>query len=214
MGSVIGQALSVFRDPGELLYPIGGWILWPVLVIEIVALFFAAYEFGRFTIEMLTRDRKRSIETIERAAQGARIDIAAGHNALAVGKLSRINENWLTKEFAEMLGDGSNMSRPRLIKIPSETELIASKRLGTTRVWIHLAPIIGLMTTLIPLSPALVALAKGDVQTLSGQLVLAFSTTVVGLLISGITYFISTVREWAYLRDIGDIEYALELLEV
>jgi len=70
---------------------------------------------------------------------------------------------------------------------------------------------LGLMGTLIPISPALVGLAQGDVQTLSDNLVIAFSTTVVGLLIGGIGYVISTVRERTYLQDIGDIEYALEI---
>jgi biopolymer transport protein ExbB/TolQ len=70
------------------------------------------------------------------------------------------------------------------------------------------------MGTLIPISPALVGLAQGDVQTLSDNLVIAFSTTVVGLLIGGIGYGISTVRERVYTRDVNDIEYALEIAEL
>jgi biopolymer transport protein ExbB/TolQ len=79
---------------------------------------------------------------------------------------------------------------------------------------VRLGPILGLMGTLIPISPALVGLAQGDVQTLSDNLVVAFSTTVVGLLIGAIGYVVSTVRERKYLQDISDIEYALEITEL
>ena len=77
----------------------------------------------------------------------------------------------------------------------------------------RLGPIIGLITTLIPISPALVALAKGDLQVLSANLVIAFSTTVIALFVSGMAFVVSMYRERAYVQDIGDIEYALELME-
>ena len=91
--------------------------------------------------------------------------------------------------------------------------MTATKRLDSTRLWIRLGPMIGLATTLIPISPALVALAKGDLATLSAELIIAFSTTVIGLVISAAAFVISTIRERVYLQDISDIEYALELLE-
>jgi biopolymer transport protein ExbB/TolQ len=43
--------------------------------------------------------------------------------------------------------------------------------------------------------------------------VIAFSTTVVGLLIGGVAYVISTVRDRLYTQDISDVEYVLETLE-
>ncbi len=75
---------------------------------------------------------------------------------------------------------------------------------------VRIGPILGLMGTLIPISPALVGLAQGDVDTLSNNLVIAFSTTVVGLLIGGIAYVITTVRDRYYRQDIVDIEYLFD----
>jgi len=131
-----------------------------------------------------------------------------------VAALAGMNRNWLVGRFAALLGSGTDMSRARLMKVVADTEMLASKRLDRTRVWIRLGPIIGLVTTLIPISPALVALAKGDLETLSANLVIAFSTTVIGLLISGLAFVMSSARERLYLQDISDVEYALELLEV
>ena len=70
------------------------------------------------------------------------------------------------------------------------------------------------MGTLIPISPALVALAQGDTQTLSANLVVAFSTTVVGLIIGGTGYICSIIRERMYAQDLADLEYVLERARV
>lgn len=214
MNQLLEHATYYLRHPDGLMYPVAGGILWPVLVLEVIGLILSAFEFGHFSFEMLRRDKSRTIDTIESAALGARKHFSEGRSAEAVATIGTLNRNWLTQRFTSLLGTGENLSRAKFLKILSETELIASKRLTRTRIWVHLAPIIGLMTTLIPLSPALSALARGDVEVLAAELVLAFSTTVIGLLISGIAFVISTLREQAYLKDIGDIEYALEVMGV
>ncbi len=72
---------------------------------------------------------------------------------------------------------------------------------------------LGLMGTFIPISPALVGLAQGNVQALANNLLIAFSTTIIGLLIGGLGYTMSAVRDRRYTQDISDIEYALDLME-
>jgi biopolymer transport protein ExbB/TolQ len=209
------QQLSYFiNHPEEVMYPVATILLYPVLLLEGLALLYIVFEFGRFTLEVLRRDRKRSIARIEAAAADARKSIAAGKPAYAVEDLGKMNRNWLIARFAKLLGTGEDLKRARLFKLLAETEMLATKRLDRTRMWIRLGPIIGLITTLIPISPALVALAAGDLKTLSNNLVIAFSTTVIGLLISGLAFVMSATRERLYLQDISDIEYALELLEV
>jgi hypothetical protein len=78
---------------------------------------------------------------------------------------------------------------------------------------VRVGPILGLMGTLIPLSPALIGLASGDTTQLAENLTTAFSVTVIGLLIGGIAFVISIVRDRMYSQDISDMEYLLELLE-
>jgi biopolymer transport protein ExbB/TolQ len=205
---------KLVAHPEAAMYPVAAILLYPVLVLEALALLYIVFEFGRFTLEMLRRDRKRSLTRIEEASAAARLSIAAGKPDYAVADLAGMNRNWLIGRFTKMLGAGEDLKRPRLFKLLAETEMLATKRLDRTRLWIRLGPIIGLITTLIPISPALVGLAKGDLVTLSNNLVIAFSTTVVGLLISGLAFVMSSTRERVYMQDISDIEYALELLEV
>ena len=60
---------------------------------------------------------------------------------------------------------------------------------------VRFGPALGLMGTLIPLSPALEGLANGNVKLLSENLRVAFSVTVLGLLIGAIAFAESLVRD-------------------
>jgi biopolymer transport protein ExbB/TolQ len=77
----------------------------------------------------------------------------------------------------------------------------------------RIAPIFGLMGTLIPLGPALSGLASGNMQALSGNLIVAFTATVVGLLISGISYGMGLTRRIWYSRDMTGLEAVVEAIE-
>ena len=54
---------------------------------------------------------------------------------------------------------------------------------------------------------------KATSPTLADNLTTAFSVTVIGLLIGGLAFVISIVRDRMYSQDISDMEYLLELLE-
>ena len=76
----------------------------------------------------------------------------------------------------------------------------------------RVGPLLGLMGTLIPLGPALMSLASGDIQTLSKNLVVAFTTTVLGLFVGGVCFAMSLARRRWYAQDIADIEYLYQCL--
>jgi len=199
--------------PEAVMYTVATALFYPILLLLTAALFYIVFELGVFTVETIRRDRKRSLGRTKAAALSAQISIQAHNPIQAVADLARISNNWLVVRFVKALGSGDDLSQDALMKQLVETEMNATKRLDRTRLWIRLGPIIGLITTLVPISPALVALAKGDLEVLSANLVIAFSTTVIALFVSGMAFVISLFRERFYLEDISDIEYALELLE-
>ena len=69
------------------------------------------------------------------------------------------------------------------------------------------------MGTLIPLGPALMGLAEGDVEQLATNLVLAFATTVLGLFAGSIGFVLTMIRRRWYQQDLNDIEYILDACE-
>ena len=66
---------------------------------------------------------------------------------------------------------------------------------------IKLGPTFGLLGTLIPLGPGIIALASGDTTTLSNSLLAAFDTTVIGLISAAICTVISLIRRRWYSKD-------------
>ena len=62
----------------------------------------------------------------------------------------------------------------------------------------RLAPMFGLLGTLIPLGPGIIALGQGDTFTLSSSMLTAFDTTVAGLLAAAVATVISSVRRAWY----------------
>jgi hypothetical protein len=67
------------------------------------------------------------------------------------------------------------------------------------------------MGTLIPLSPALAALGKGQPNVLADELQTAFSITVVGVLVGLVAFTIALIRERYYTKDLADLEFLREI---
>ena len=74
----------------------------------------------------------------------------------------------------------------------------------------RVAPMFGLMGTLIPLGPGLIALGQGDTKTLSDSLLIAFDTTVAGLVTGAISYVISGIRKGWYESYMVALETLME----
>ncbi|MGL6159406.1 MotA/TolQ/ExbB proton channel family protein [Microbulbifer sp.] len=74
----------------------------------------------------------------------------------------------------------------------------ALRRLERADLLARSGPILGLMGTLIPLGPGLVALSSGNIDILATALTVAFDTTVIGLLVGLVAYMIGRVRRRWY----------------
>lgn len=75
-----------------------------------------------------------------------------------------------------------------------QLDVAAIKQLETVRIATRITPMLGLMATLIPMGPALVALTKNDVAQMSELLRLAFSSVVLALASASLCFWIATVR--------------------
>lgn len=92
-------------------------------------------------------------------------------------------------------------------------EVEAEQELGHSRTLAKLGPMLGLMGTLIPMGPALVGLAAGDLASMAYNMQVAFATTVVGMLIAAIGVVTLQVKQRWYARELNDLEYIAEKLK-
>lgn len=97
-------------------------------------------------------------------------------------------------------------------QIISDEESRYSKITKFTDIIARVAPMFGLMGTLIPLGPGLIALAQGDTKTLSESLLIAFDTTVAGLISAAVAYVISGIRKGWYEKYMVGLETIMETI--
>jgi biopolymer transport protein ExbB/TolQ len=203
------------NDLQQLIYDISRILLWPVLIAAIICLVWVLVELGVLLYELWLRFRYRDLDALEVRALRARKAFRDGKPRTAYRYLQENNYSLVVVRFLYDLIRNYQTERlaAKPLKLLQEYEFYTIKRLERTRVLVRIGPMLGLMGTLIPLSPALVGLASGDMQALSDNLVTAFSVTVIGLLIGGLAFLVSIVRDRLYSQDISDMEYLLELLE-
>ncbi|WP_462402683.1 MotA/TolQ/ExbB proton channel family protein [Pseudomonas sp. Marseille-QA0332] len=87
-----------------------------------------------------------------------------------------------------------------------DLELWIMRRLEWLRITSRSAPMLGLVATMIPMGPALLALTKNDAQGIADNLVVAFSAVILALIAASISFFILTVRRRWLLQELRVIE--------
>lgn len=192
----------------EILFDISEALLVPVLVLTVAALAMVIVEAGSLLVEVRKR-RHRNLWELERAVEECRGRLAAGMPKEALGAL--LPFAWNQRMEDALAGVVEQYGRPnaeaRIAKRLAEFDYLSLRRLERSRILVRMGPALGLMGTLIPLSPALAGLADGDVATLTENLRVAFSVTVAGLLIGAFAFGISLIRDRLYAQDYSDVEY-------
>jgi len=91
-------------------------------------------------------------------------------------------------------------------KESDDLELWIMQRLEWLRITSRSAPMLGLVATMIPMGPALLALTRSDAQSVGDNLVVAFSAVILALVSASITFFILTIRRRWLLEELREIE--------
>lgn len=183
----------------------------PTIIILIILIVIVVIMLGSFIGEFFTERRRL------KAKIPALIDELQGKNAeqlqaviknsgllkrqkkAAIELIARSSYSDATREALarQLIADEEN----RYAKITKVTDLIAK-----------IAPMFGLMGTLIPLGPGLLALGQGDTKTLSESLLIAFDTTVAGLISAAVAYMISSIRKSWYEQYMVGLETVMETI--
>ncbi len=192
----------------QILFDVSEALRVPVLILALAALAVVVVEAGALLAE-LRRRRGRSIWALDNAIAECQGRLAAGQREEALVALLPVARN---RTMEEALGGVlEQVGRPdaeiRIAKHLAEYDYRSLHRLERSRILVRMGPALGLMGTLIPLSPALAGLADGDVATLTENLRIAFGVTVVGLLVGAIAFAISLIRDRLYAQDYSDVEY-------
>ena len=91
--------------------------------------------------------------------------------------------------------------------LAAQMEAEAAKDVNLSRLLTKLGPVLGLIGTLISMSPALVGLSTGDISGMAYNMQVVFSATVVGLVISVVGLFTQQLKSRWHQQDICRLEY-------
>ena len=109
----------------------------------------------------------------------------------------------------ELMGSADNTFFAE--KAIQDFETACEKDLATSKSITRTGPMLGLMGTLIPMGPALAALASGDISSMAQNMQLAFSTTVIGLLVGALGFIIQLIKKRWYVSDMNNLELIYHL---
>lgn len=92
------------------------------------------------------------------------------------------------------------LARPACTQESLELHLL--KLIEPLRIVSRVAPLLGLVATMIPMGPALIAVSSGNAQGMAENLVVAFSAVIIALMSAAITYLALTVRRRWLLQEL------------
>ena len=197
----------------EVIFHVSSALQVPVLILALLALAAVIYELGSYVVELRGRSR-RQFAALSEGAEKARQALLNGDRPAAAAAVSALPRSpamrrTLAYIVAHARTDGGDH---QINKALADFDFDAQRRLARTRLLVRAGPALGLMGTLIPLSPALTGLANGNTAALSQNLRIAFSVTVVGLLIGAVAFGLSLSRDRMYGQDLSDLEYLAAII--
>ena len=192
----IGALLKTF------IFLIASSLLYPVLLLLVLLTFWILICAGSFFAEWIERVR------LDKYAPAELPDIIrkGGRDVLS-HRVRKYVDN-----LEDVTGRTGRCTEVEIENMLQEHILGIWKSLDGLKILIRVAPGLGLIGTLIPMGTGLAALGQGDITKLSSDLVIAFTTTVVGLALGMTAYFFYTVKRRWVDEDIKNIELATELL--
>ncbi|MGM9795902.1 MAG: MotA/TolQ/ExbB proton channel family protein [Candidatus Aphodosoma sp.] len=187
----------------NILYWISTGLLIPVVVLLIYLFLRALLLIGAFFGQYLTVRRTNAVINKE-------LDNTNMKNINTLAERLPKGSTSLSVHYMQRICKAENEAvRTRII---SDFEVCADKDLSKSKTLLKMGPLLGLMGTLIPMGPALVGLATGDIASMAYNMQVAFATTVIGLFAASIGFITQQIKQRWYFRDINNLEFIAELL--
>lgn len=193
------------------LHAITGGLENPAIILLIAVIALMGVLVGETVVEFfLTRSRRRIDLPKLVLDLGRAEDEAAKAALLADLPFSRTQRCEFDRVLDAPEDTSAETLRALAVQSLMDADLRVDKQLYVTKVVSRLAPMLGLMATLIPLGPGLQALGNGDPKGLSSAMLMAFDATVVGLASAIISFLIFELKKTWYKADLNALELVLD----
>lgn len=195
---------------GDILNTISEVMKLPVMIILILFIMAVIFMIGWLIQEYITEHRHMKVKLPQLMDQ-----IRHGEDTIenCIIKSGLLRSQKLALIEVTRHKDFTNIMRESLADSLIEDEQAKYNRhLKVSNLLAKLGPIFGLLGTLIPLGPGIIALGQGDTYTLSASLLTAFDTTIAGLLVSAAAIVITTIRTSWYNHYMSVMETVMDCI--
>lgn len=192
---------SVFHD---ILRAVASAMEMPDVIILVLILGFSAFSVGWLLCEYFTEHRHMK-EDLPRLLDALRAMNANIPETIHKSLLNRRQKAALL-ELTEHPDFSSGLRESLAANLLEREQAHYDRILKYTELVCKLGPMFGLLGTLIPLGPGIIALGQGDTHTLSVSLLTAFDTTIAGLCAAAVCLVVTTLRKRWYGTYMADLE--------
>jgi len=187
------------------LFALGQVLRFPVIVLLWTSVAATLFLAGGCVIEFLARRRERVGFDLTRWLRGGPVltTDAARRRQLPAALRALLNDIDTLRSDRALEGGGLEhvvISREELVK----------RSLSAPRMLVKVGPSLGLLGTLIPMGSSLASLASGNLEAMAGQMVVAFTTTIVGLAVGTLAYVVASVRQGWITQTVHEQRYLAE----
>ena len=201
-GSIIQTYLS------DVLHVVAQSLLAPDIILLLVLIGYALFCIGSVIAELFSERRHFKVAMPQFLAEL----MAANQDDIPdvirrSGLLNRQKIALLTVYDYRILPGDALMALIR--RLVSEEETRSDRITGRNNMAARIAPMLGLMGTLIPLGPGIQALGKADTAALSSSLLVAFDTTVAGLVAAAVCLVVGKIRSNWYGNYMNALDSAM-----
>ena len=192
----------------NVLHEVGQILLIPCMVVLFLLMIVSVWQLGDVLIEALMERKSHKMD-------GAKVLLSLSGKRRDEIKsiLEKANIPKLQKDSLLLLCDQAGGEEELSILaqcLLSAEEARCAASLRPTELVVKLGPMFGLLGTLIPLGPGIVALGMGDTATLSSAMAVAFDTTIAGIISAAVCFVISGVRKRWYTEQMATLEALME----
>lgn len=184
--------MSVLAILENGLFALGQVLRFPVMTLLWVCVAAALFMAGGTIANFLARRQERQSFDVESwFQQGGVLGASDARRQALPAALSALLSGIEKGKAESALDDGG------LEHLVLEAEERARATLSGSRLLVKVGPSLGLIGTLIPMGTALAALSSGNLEAMAGQMVVAFTTTIIGIACGTVAFVVLTIRlQW------------------
>jgi biopolymer transport protein ExbB/TolQ len=196
---------DIYLYISTLLHTLAQALMIPVMIALGLLILFALFSVGSVIVECVTErrlyrvDDRRLINAIHDAAYDGVEGVIENGRLLKPQREALIA---VTRNMGLTSDELFALARMQIEKVNGRYKSALARGEQITKI----APMLGLMCTLIPLGPGIVAMGQGNVAELSMSLLVAFDGTVAGLVAAVVAMIVTAIRKRWYSQYIVVLE--------